>query len=51
MAMFDSEFRVSGVDGLRVVDASIIPRIPGFFIAVPAHIVSEKEADVMLGVE
>jgi choline dehydrogenase len=49
MAVLDSEFRVMGVDGLRVVDASVFPKIPGFFMAVPVYMVSEKAADVILG--
>jgi len=49
MAVLDSKFRVRGVDGLRVVDASVFPKIPGFFIAVPVYMVSEKAADVILG--
>jgi choline dehydrogenase len=49
MAVLDSKFRVRGVDSLRVVDASVFPRIPGFFIAVPTYMVSEKAADVILG--
>ncbi len=48
MAVLDSSFRVIGVDGLRVVDASAFPRIPGFFIAVPVYMLSEKAADVIL---
>ncbi|CAI4220093.1 unnamed protein product [Parascedosporium putredinis] len=48
-AVLDSKFRVRGVDGLRVVDASVFPRIPGFFIAVPVYMVSEKAADTILG--
>ncbi|OIW27262.1 alcohol dehydrogenase [Coniochaeta ligniaria NRRL 30616] len=48
MAVLDSEFRVIGVDGLRVVDASVFPKIPGFFIAVPVYMLSEKAADVIL---
>jgi choline dehydrogenase len=47
-AVLDSRFRVRGVSGLRVVDASVFPRIPGFFIAVPIYMVSEKAADVIL---
>ena len=33
MAVLDGRFRVRGTRGLRVVDASVFPRIPGFFIA------------------
>lgn len=49
MAVLDSSFRVRGVQGLRVVDASIFPRIPGIFICVPVYMISEKAADVILG--
>lgn len=48
MAVLDSRFRVRGVDGLRVVDASVFPEIPGFFIVVPIYQVSEKATDVIL---
>jgi choline dehydrogenase len=44
MAVLDSKFRVRGVDGLRVVDASIWPRIPGYFVVVPTYMASEKAA-------
>jgi choline dehydrogenase-like flavoprotein len=47
MAVLDSRFRVRGTEGLRVVDASAFPRIPGFFIAVPIYMISEKAADVI----
>ena len=47
-AVLDSRFRVRGVDSLRVVDASVFPRIPGFFIVVPIYMVSEKATDVIL---
>jgi choline dehydrogenase len=46
--VLDSEFRVVGVDGLRVVDASVFPKIPGIFIQAPIFMVSEKAADVIL---
>ena len=49
MAVLDSSFRVRGVDGLRVVDASVFPKIPGFYIAVPVYMISEKAADAILG--
>jgi hypothetical protein len=47
-AVLDSRFRVRGTRRLRVVDASVFPRIPGFFIAVPIYMLSEKAADVIL---
>jgi choline dehydrogenase len=34
--------------GLRVVDASIFPRIPGFFIAAPIFMIAEKASDVII---
>jgi choline dehydrogenase len=43
-----SDFRVHGTHGLRVVDASVFPRIPGFFIASAVYMVGEKAADVIL---
>lgn len=49
MAVLDSHFRVRGVDGLRVVDASVFPEIPGFFIVMPIYMVAEKATDVLLG--
>lgn len=46
-AVVDAQFRVHGTRGLRVVDASIFPAIPGFFIALPVYMVSEKASDVI----
>jgi choline dehydrogenase len=42
-----SDFRVHGTSGLRVVDASVFPRIPGFFIASSIYMIGEKAADVI----
>jgi choline dehydrogenase len=33
---------------LRVVDASVFPRIPGFFIATPIFMLSEKAAEMIV---
>jgi len=44
----DSRLRVHGTAGLRVVDASVFPRIPGIFLASAVYIVAEKAADVLL---
>ncbi|PHH78879.1 hypothetical protein CDD80_6088 [Ophiocordyceps camponoti-rufipedis] len=48
MAVLDSKFRVRGVKGLRVVDASVFPVIPGSFPALAIYMVAEKAADVIL---
>jgi len=47
MSVVDSRFRVFGTKGLRIVDASVFPRIPGFFIVTPIYMISEKAADVI----
>jgi choline dehydrogenase len=43
-----SDFRVHGTMGLRVVDASVFPRIPGYFIAAAVYMIGEKAADAIL---
>jgi choline dehydrogenase len=43
-----SDFRVHNTLGLRVVDASVFPRIPGFFIASSIYMIGEKAAEVIL---
>lgn len=48
MAVLDSQFRVRGVGNLRVVDASIFPKIPGFFIVTSIYVAAEKAAQVIL---
>lgn len=43
-----SDFLVHGTRGLRVVDASVFPRIPGFFIVSAIYMIGEKAAEVIL---
>jgi choline dehydrogenase-like flavoprotein len=43
-----SDFRVLGTSGLRVVDASVFPRIPGYFIASAIYMIGEKAADAIV---
>lgn len=47
-AVLDKNFRVYGTQGLRVVDASVFPRIPGVFIVSAIYMIAEKAADVIL---
>ncbi len=46
-AVVDSHFRVKRTAGLRVMDASVFPEIPGTFIAMPIFMLSERAADVI----
>ena len=48
LAVTDSEFRVIGADGLRVVDASVFPRPPGSFPVLPTFMVSQKALELIL---
>jgi choline dehydrogenase len=45
--VINGSFEVFGTRGLRVVDASVFPRIPGFFIAASVYMIGEKAADVI----
>ena len=47
-AVVGSDFRVHGTRGLRVVDASVFPRIPGFFIVTAIYMAAEKASAVIL---
>ncbi|VBB83559.1 Putative GMC oxidoreductase [Podospora comata] len=47
-AVLDSKFRVRGVRGLRVVDASAFPRVPGPFPVLPTFMLSEKASESVL---
>ncbi|KAI0021816.1 choline dehydrogenase [Xylariomycetidae sp. FL0641] len=48
MAVLDGQFRVRGIDGLRVVDASVFPKIPGTFPVVAIHLLAQKARDDIL---
>ena len=43
------ELRVHGIDGLRVVDASVFPLIPGGNTHAPTVMVAERAADLIRG--
>jgi choline dehydrogenase-like flavoprotein len=47
MAVLDGNFRVRKTKGLRVADASVFPRIPGFFIVTSVYMIGEKAAEVI----
>jgi choline dehydrogenase len=48
-AVLDPELRVRGVDGLRVIDASVFPVIPGGNTNAPTIMVAERAADLVKG--
>ncbi|XP_076623946.1 glucose dehydrogenase [FAD, quinone] [Colletes latitarsis] len=47
MAVVDPELRVYGIDGLRVIDASIMPTITNGNINAPVIMIAEKGADMI----
>jgi choline dehydrogenase len=49
LAVVDDRLRVHGIDGLRVVDASVMPRIVGGNTNLPVIMIAEKASDLILG--
>ncbi len=48
-AVVDAQLKVRGIDGLRVIDASIMPETPSGNTNVPSMMIGEKGADLLRG--
>jgi choline dehydrogenase len=48
-AVVDPQLRVYGIDSLRVIDASVMPTVPGANTNAAAIMIGEKGADLILG--
>jgi choline dehydrogenase len=48
MSVVDSELKVYGVEGLRVADASILPRVTTGNTMAPCVVIGERAAELLL---
>jgi choline dehydrogenase len=49
LAVVDSQLRVHGLQGLRVIDASVMPTIVGGNTNAPTIMIAERGADLIRG--
>ena len=49
MAVVDDELRVHGLDGLRVIDASVMPAVTSTNTNAPTIMIAEKGAAIIKG--
>jgi choline dehydrogenase len=50
MAVVDEQMKVRGIDNLRVVDASVMPRIVSGNLNAPTQMIAARAADMILGI-
>jgi choline dehydrogenase len=48
-AVVDASLKVRGVEALRIIDASVMPDVPGGNTNAPAIMIAEKGADLIRG--